>query len=201
MHYRIIEEDIKVCLSVPEFAEELFELTDKNRVYLRQWLPWLDAIQKTSDTKEFIDAQLESFSKKEAVHQTIFYKDKIAGVLGFNEIDQAHRIGYIGYWLGQEFTGLGIMTKSVSDLIHQGFIDWELQRLEIRCAVDNVKSRAIPERLGFRNEGIIRRAEKVNSNYYDHVVYGLRNEEKVSLSDSENVRLEPCSMPAGKGIK
>ncbi len=65
------------------------------------------------------------------------------------------------------------MTEAVKDLIRLGFKHWPMQKIEIRCAVKNSKSRAIPERLGFTNEGTIRRAEKVYDRYNDHVVYGI----------------------------
>ncbi len=173
MYYRIIDENIKVCLSVPAFAEKLFNQTNKNRLYLKEWLPWLDTIMKPEDTKAFIELQLQRFSKQEAIHQTIFFKGEIAGVLGFNKIDGINGIGHIGYWLGKEFTGNGIMTKCVEDLIDLGLSELNLQRIEIRCAVGNIKSRAIPERLGFKKEGVIQRAEKVYNTYNDHVIYGL----------------------------
>jgi ribosomal-protein-serine acetyltransferase len=62
-------------------------------------------------------------------------------------------------------------------LIELGFKYYSLNRIDIRCAVDNRKSRAIPERLGFQQEGGIRRAEKVDGEYLDHVVYGLLKQE------------------------
>lgn len=178
MFYRHIDDNIKICLSIPQLAEELFELTDRNREFLKTWLPWLDSIENPDDTKKFIVLQLERFAKGEAVHQTIFFQDKIAGVIAFNEIDQVNSIGRIGYWLGEEFAGKGIMQKSAGDIIQQGFNNWQLKRLEIRCAVENTKSRAIAEKLGFQQEGIIRRAEKVYEKYYDHVIYGLLREER-----------------------
>nr|WP_022668945.1 GNAT family N-acetyltransferase [Desulfospira joergensenii] len=173
MYYRIIDNDIKVCLSVPSFSEDLFDLTNRNRKHLKEWLPWLDTIMRPEDTKAFIELQLQRFSRQEAIHQTIFYKTEIAGVLGFNKIDNTNKIGHLGYWLGKDFTGNGIMTKCVKDLIELGFEEVELQRIDIRCAVGNMKSRAIPERLSFENEGIIKRAEKVYNKYNDHVIYGL----------------------------
>lgn len=173
MYYRDIDDELRVGLSVPYFAEELFVLTDTNREYLRQWLPWLDSIQEVNDTREFIRSQLERFSRGEAVHQTIFFQGRVAGVIAFNVIDNVNHIGHVGYWLGREFTGKGIMVKAVKDLIDQGFTFWNLQKIEVRCAVDNVKSRAIPEKLGFDKEGTIRRAARVYDRYDDYVVYGL----------------------------
>ncbi len=177
MFYRKIDENLKVGLTVPQFTDALFRLTDQNREFLKQWLPWLDTVLKPSDTLAFIELQLDRFGKGEAMHQSLFYQDRIAGVLGFNLIDQANGIGHLGYWLGEEFTGKGLMTTAVRDLIHQGLSNWQLQRIEIRCAVNNHKSRAIPERLGFKKEGTLRRAEKVYESYNDHVVYGLLKEE------------------------
>ena len=73
--------------------------------------------------------------------------------------------------------GQGIMTKSVRELIDLGFNYYSIKRNDIRCAVENNRSRAIPDRLGFRNEGTIRRAEKLADRYVDHVVYGLLKNE------------------------
>ena len=41
MFFRQIDKDIALSLSIPQYAEELFELTDRNREFLQQWLPWL----------------------------------------------------------------------------------------------------------------------------------------------------------------
>ena len=173
MFFRKIDKNTKLSLSIPQYAAELFELTDKNRDFLKQWLPWLDDIKKPSDTKNFLELQLLRFQKGEALHTTIFYRDLIAGVLGYNQIDKVNHIGYIGYWLGKEYNGKGIMTSSVRELIDIGYFYYSLNRIDIRCAVENKRSRAIPERLGFKNEGVIRNAEKIDDKYLDHVVYGL----------------------------
>lgn len=173
MFFRHISNEVRLSLSIPQYAEELFELTDKNRNFLKQWLPWLDAVIKPEDTKKFIEAQLLRFQQGEALHVTIFYRDKIAGVSGYNQIDQKNGIGCIGYWQAEEYNGKGIMTKCVRDLIELGFKYYSLNRIEIRCATENLKSRAIPERLGFRQEGIIRQAEKIYDRNPDHVLYGL----------------------------
>jgi ribosomal-protein-serine acetyltransferase len=78
MYYHRINNEIKVGLSVPQFAEELFIVTDRNREYLKTWLPWLDTIQKTSDTREFLVLQLQRFSKREALRKSYHkYNDHI----------------------------------------------------------------------------------------------------------------------------
>ena len=161
MFFRQINDKIKLSLSIPQYAEELFKLTDKNRNFLKQWLPWLDKIQQPSDTKQFLEHQLLRFGRSQALHVTIFYRNRIAGVVGFNLIDRDNNIGHLGYWLGEEYNGKGIMTKSVREVIKVRFNYYSLQRIDVRCAVENSRSRAIPQRLNFQQEGIIRRAEKL----------------------------------------
>ncbi len=173
MFFREVDRDIKLSLSIPHYAEEIFELADKNRDFLKQWLPWLDNVRQASDTRDFLELQLLRFQQGKALHVTIFYRDKIAGVAGFNQIDRFNDIGYIGYWLGEEYNGKGIMTKTVKELIEIGRSYYSLVRFDIRCAVENSRSRAIPERLGFQNEGTIHHAVKVYDRNQNHVIYGL----------------------------
>lgn len=172
MFYRTINDQTRIALSVPQYAEELFALTDKDRTMLRKWLPWLDRTTEAENTRSFLIEQLKLFADSKALHATIFHNDSIAGVVGFNTIDSSNKAGHIGYWLGAAFQGKGIMTSCVNELMAIGQASFSLDRFEIRCALENTKSRAIPERLGFENEGTIRHAERVNENWYDHVVYG-----------------------------
>jgi len=173
MFSRQLTDKIRISLSLPQFAEELFALTERNRIFLRQWLPWLDRTTTVADTRNFLDSQLHRFANGECLHVTIFYDNVIAGVAGYNLIDQTHGIGYVGYWLGEEFNGEGIMTTVVQDLVLIGREFYPLQKVEIRCATENSRSRAIPERLGFTHEGTLRSAERVYEKFYDHEVYGL----------------------------
>ena len=96
-----------------------------------------------------------------------------AGTIGFNEIHKANRIGVVGYWLGEECQGNGIMSKAFKALIDYRFNELKLNRIEVRVALENKKSRALPQRFGFKEEGHIRQAEWLYDHYVDHVVYGL----------------------------
>ena len=85
----------------------------------------------------------------------------------------ANRSTSIGYWLGERYRGSGVMTKSCKAFVEYAFRELNINRVEIRCAEKNLRSRAIPERLGFVNEGMIREAEWLYDHYVDHVVYGI----------------------------
>jgi ribosomal-protein-serine acetyltransferase len=59
----------------------------------------------------------------------------------------------------------------VEALVDHAFDEWKLHRVQIRAATGNTKSRAIPERLGFEQEGILLEAERVGDRYQDLVLY------------------------------
>lgn len=172
-----LNEDLSLKLIDLRDSERVFELTNQSRNYLRQWLPWLDTTTKLEHTKQFITMCLKGFAENKSITTVIMYKGEIDGVAGFNEIDWSNKIAYIGYWLGEPFQGKGIMTKVAKALTEYAFNELHLNKVEIRAAVENKKSRGIPERLDFVNEGRIRQGEWLYDHYVDHVVYGVLAEE------------------------
>ncbi len=69
------------------------------------------------------------------------------------------------------------MARAFKAIVEYGFKDLGLNRIEVRAAAENKKSRALPERFGFTEEGNIRQAEWLYDHYADHVIYGLLVEE------------------------
>ncbi len=172
-----ISDELELRLLQLADAEELFTLTDTNRRYLRQWLPWLDIIDRVDDTRNFIAKTLKQFAENEGLAAAICDGGRIVGLVGFNRIEQQERIGYIGYWLAESHTGKGIMTKSCQSLINYGFTTLKLDRVVIACATENYRSRAIPLRLGFAHTGVIRDAEWLYQEFVEHDIYALSVED------------------------
>ena len=79
----------------------------------------------------------------------------------------------LGYYLAEDAGGKGIMTRSVKAVLHYAFENLKLNKIEIRCGVGNAKSRAIPERLGFKLDGILRDEEWLYDHFHDIAVYSL----------------------------
>jgi len=172
-----IDEDVSLKLIELNDAEKIYNLIDKSRSYLKEWLPWLDTSTKVEDTKEFIQGALKEYVENKSMTAVILYKEEIVGLVSFNSINWSNKTAYIGYWLGQEYQGRGIMTKAVRALTDYAFNQLKLNKVEIRAAVENKKSRYIPERLGFVKEGIIRQAEWLYDHFVDHIVYGILKDE------------------------
>ncbi|TQS76392.1 GNAT family N-acetyltransferase [Ornithinibacillus gellani] len=172
-----VDEEISLRLLSGIDAENLFKVTDASREYLREWLPWLDDTVTVEDSRQFIEHALTMYNNRAGFSAGIFYRDQLVGMAGYNSIDWRNGVGYIGYWLGADFQGHGIMTRVASALTDYGFQELKLNRVDIRAAVDNHKSRAIPKRLGYQEEGHIRQAEFLYNHYVDHVIYGMLAEE------------------------
>jgi len=153
-------------------TDELFALTDTHRNYLRVWMPWLDSVQSPADTRSFILSSLQQLADNNGPVTAICENGNIAGIIGFNRSDHANRIGTIGYWLAESYTGRGLMTAACRALISYGFQSLGLNRIVIAAATENHRSRAIPERLGFVHEGTLRDGEWLYDHYVDLEVYG-----------------------------
>ena len=160
-----------------EDARELFAVTDANREYLRAWLPWVDVVRVEADTLSFIDVTIAQRAASRGPTFSILHEGAIVGIIGFRPIDRVNRVGEIGYWLSAGAQGRGIMTGCCRFLVRYAFLTLDLNRVEIAAAVENARSRAIPERLGFKLEGVLRARENVYGKFLDHAMYSqLRHE-------------------------
>ena len=168
-----VDEEISLRMLSAKDSERLFEITDNSRSYLREWLPWVDDIKTAEDSLSFIRNGFQIYAERSGLTAGIFYKSELVGVAGFNSFDWRNKIGYIGYWIAVDYQGYGIMTRVVRALTNYAFGEFKLNRVDIRAAYENIKSQAIPKRLGFNKEGHIRQAEWLYDHYVDHLVYGM----------------------------
>ncbi|MCZ0704599.1 ribosomal-protein-serine acetyltransferase [Natronobacillus azotifigens] len=177
MYKAIIDKDTYISILEPKHAEELYHLVDGSRVNIGEWLSFPMKKNKVEDAKLFIEKSLKRLSQNNGYWAGIWHKGNIAGSIGYLFIDWSARKTEIGYWLGDDFIGKGLATLACKQLIDHAFNDLRLKKVEINVATKNSKSKAIPVRLGFKQEGIIRNDEYLNGEYHDRVIYGLLNEE------------------------
>lgn len=153
-------------------AEELHALIAANRGHLARWLAWVEG-QTSVDTRVFVARARGQVDAGEGLQAAILVSGRIVGMIGFTQVSRANRAARVGYWLAESAQRHGTMTRAVVALVDHAFADWRLNRVEIRAAVENTRSRAIPRRLGFREEGLLCQAERVGERYVDLVVYGM----------------------------
>lgn len=172
-----VDEEVSLKLVTHRDAEDIFELIERNRAHFRQWLGWLDVSTEIETTYQFIDANLRKFVVDEALDTAILYKGKIIGKIGLHTMNRGNKSAQIGYMLDENYGGKGIVTRAAKAMTDLGMYEYDLHKIEIRAAVENKKSRAVPERLGYKKEGKIRSAEWLYDEYVDHVVYGMLRSE------------------------
>ena len=164
---------IEVRFLEPGDAEDVFAVVEANRDRLRPWMPWVDATAGPADTRAFIEGDRAS-DGMDALG--IYVEGRYVGGIGMRP-DLPHGDAEIGYWIGAVHERRGLVTRACRALIDRAFGNLGLHRVTIRVAPDNARSRAIPERLGFREEGVMREAGKSALGYHDLVVYGLLDRE------------------------
>jgi ribosomal-protein-serine acetyltransferase len=167
-------------------ADELYALIDSNREYLARWMPFVSQTRSTADSLAFIRSARRQLAENRGMQLAILSGDVIIGVSGFHRIDWVSRSTSIGYWLAEDRQGAGTMTLAAAAMVDHAFGVLRLQRVEIRAGVENNRSRAIPERLGFRETGILRGAERIGPRVIDHVIYAMTDAEWEPLSASSS---------------
>lgn len=185
MFTKIVNDHTELRLLELRHAEELFKLTDQSRDYLREWLPWVDFTTSIADSRTFIEGTLDQFRNNNGFQAGIWYKGKLAGVIGLHHVNWSNKSTSIGYWLGKDFQGKGLMTNACQALIQYCLEELNLNRVEIRAATKNYKSAAIPPKLGFQKEGCLRSAEWLYDKYVDHYVFGLTKSDYLNKEKTE----------------
>lgn len=170
-----ISEDAELRLLTDADADELHGLIEANRSHLAAWLPWA-AEQSFADTLEFIRGTRAQLDGNDGFQVAIVIAGRIVGVVGYTDVDWRERSTRIGYWLAAEQQGRGTMSAAVKTLTHHALFVWELRNVTIRAAAENTRSRAIPERLGYREEAIQPNAHRVGDRDLDVVVYSITAE-------------------------
>ena len=168
-----VSRDITLRTIELEDVLDLYDLVDRSREYLGEWLPWVKDTVDIDSELSFIRNSMQRREFGIGLDTGIWFRERLAGIIGFNNIDLNNRKGTIGYFLGEKYQGNGIMVSSCRALVNYGFHKLDLHKIVIKCASGNVKSRRIPEKLGFIVEGILREEELLSSGYLDHYYYGM----------------------------
>jgi ribosomal-protein-serine acetyltransferase len=173
MFVRTVAPGVELRLLEERHADDLFATIDRNRERLRRWFPWVDRTLTPEDSRLFIRTGLDQYAAQLGLHLGIWTDGRLMGGIGAQRIDWANRATPLGYWLDAKAEGKGIVTQSCAALIDHFFGELLLHRIEIRCGVANTRSCAVPSRLGFTREGVLRDAEWLNDHYHDLVVWSM----------------------------
>ncbi len=153
-----VDDEVFLRLHEVRHAEELFRLTDANRDHLGRWMPWLESTRSADDTRAYLREVQRNFADGREYGFGILEGGELVGAIGLRVEAMANE-AEIGYWLAEAAEGRGIITRATEALVRFAFDELGLNRVLILCAVDNARSRAVPERLGFALEATLRQRE------------------------------------------
>jgi len=157
--YRIETERLVVRCWEPRDAPLLKEAVDSSLDHLRAWMPWAHADPQPLPAKvELLRSFRGHFDLGQDFVYGIFTADESEAVGGTG----LHRRSFegvleIGYWIRASRAGQGLGTEATAAVARVGFEVAEASRIEIRVASENAASLAIPRKLGFVEEGTLRR--------------------------------------------
>ena len=168
-----IDDEITLRVFAEGDAEQVAETVLRNREHLEVFMHWMTPDYSIESATDFIARSIETVDSKSGIGFGIFRGRQFIGSIGFVYFDWVARKTEIGYWIDKREEGKGVVTGVCVRLIRYAFDELRLNRIEIRCSTENLRSAAIPERLGFRKEGVLRQVELRNGHLHDFSVYGL----------------------------
>ncbi len=154
-------------------ASAVFETVRANTDRLLEYMHWMTRDYSLEMAKDFVERSLENAKKGESLSLGIFRNENFVGAIGFVGFDTHVRKTEIGYWIDAASEGKRIVSRATRLLIDYAINELSMNRIEIRCSTSNVRSAAVPKRLGFTEEARLRESEIRNGKLQDFYVFGL----------------------------
>ena len=172
-----------VALRAPVMSDfpQWADLRELSRGYLTPWEPiWPSDDLTRSGFRRRLRRYADDASADRAYPFLVFRESDgtlLGGVTLANERRGIVQAGTIGYWVGQPYTGQGVMTAALRVLLPTLFGELNLHRIEAACIPTNLPSVRVLEKCGFSREGLARRYLCINGIWQDHLLYGMLHED------------------------
>jgi RimJ/RimL family protein N-acetyltransferase len=173
--YRIVTPQLVIRCYHPADAFMLQTAVSESLEHLLPWMPWAANEPEPVETKI---QRLRRFRANFDLGQDFIYgifnpqENRLLGGTGLHT-----RVGpnalEIGYWIHRDYINHGYATETSSALTKVAFELHKVERVEIHCALDNVRSAAVPRKLGYTHDGTLRRRSFANDNAADQMVWSL----------------------------
>lgn len=154
--------------------DAIWAVASGERERLGEWMPWVEGTTTKDVQRAWLEQRVAETEGFEGCG--IFVGDELAGGVGLSW-DPYGIAGEIGYWTRAPFEGRGLVTRSAREFTRIAFEHVGLNRVVIRAGVGNVRSRAVPERLGYVEESVERGGGRGLGGFYDIVVYSMLADE------------------------
>lgn len=168
-------------------ASRLCTLITSNRDYLADWLPAIPSKISTTLAAEWIAEEHLALRRGERIDLGIFSlgEDRLIGRIALHSMKMGiQRSAGLSYWLEENSSKSGLMTEAVATTVSFAFEEARLHRIWADIVPENSPSLAICTKLGFRREGLCRKALFLNGYWQDTVQMSILEEEYDRLAES-----------------
>ena len=153
------------------------KLRMSSKSFLVPWEPSWDASSCTRRAYLRYFKNSNYLANMDRAYSFLIFKTEDKTLLGGINIGNVRRgvsqSASLGYWIGEKHSRNGYMKEALKLLIPSAFVDLRLNRIEAATLEENIASRNLLKKIGFKKEGILRKYLKINGNWRDHVLYGL----------------------------
>ncbi len=193
--YRIVTPQLVIRCYDPSDAIMLQTSVTESLEHLLPWMPW------TANEPEPLEAKIErlrQFRARFDLGQDFIYGifnpqgNHLIGGTGLHTRVGADALE-IGYWIHKDFINHGYATETSAALTKVAFEINKVQRVEIRCATENVRSAAVPRKLGYTCDGKLRRRSFASGQTVDQMVWSLFADE---YANSPSAKVEIAAYDA-----
>lgn len=165
----------RLYLSPPRLKDQpaMLEAILESQAELSQFLDWVPFALTEEESVEATKQAMVDFDHFEnELRYSLLDKNsgKFVGMIGLIIRDKGVPYFEIGYWLRSSCVGFGYITEAVQALEIHAFENLKAQRVEIRAAASNNKSRAVAERVGYQLEGTLHNECRLPSGELDNTV-------------------------------
>ena len=174
----------RLSLRLPEHRNfrEWAKLRHESKAFLSPWEPiWAaDHLSRASFTNRVYWSQ-RAVKNGNAVPLFVFHKEagQLVGAITLDNIRRGpSQVGTIGYWVGQQYARQGFMSEAIIAMVAHAFADLDLSRVESACLPDNLASRGVLEKAGFKYEGVAQSYIQINGRWRNHVLYAALRDDR-----------------------
>ncbi|HEX4807005.1 MAG TPA: GNAT family protein [Conexibacter sp.] len=166
---------ITLRYATPDDAHALLELgSDPAVTRFFSWGPYV----RIEEPVAYIIGLADRRERGEQLDLLIVHRaDGPIGVVGLAELSRRDRRAVVGTWLGRRWWGSGANRETKALVARLAFTHLGLERLGAYADVENVRSQAALERIGFAREGLLRRWHRHGASAHDVYVYSLLRDE------------------------
>jgi RimJ/RimL family protein N-acetyltransferase len=159
----------------PGDVEEVFAAVRESIAEIRPWMAWCHNGYTLEETRAWCGLREEDWEcGREYAFAIVDAVDgRFLGSCGLNAIHPLHRFANLGYWIRTSQMGRGIAVAATKLLASWGFEELKLRRIEIVCAVGNLRSQRVAEKAGAFREGVLRQRLLHGEVSQDAVMFSL----------------------------